>query len=105
MLNRKRRVRTPGVHMQLGRRYQHTDLLRGQRSPRKRRVAKLLHIGLDAVQERYDAELDREMMQALHDAVVRLVRPEVTALWSDEEARSRSLEIAKGLLEAPLPDA
>jgi len=104
MLSRKRRGRTPAVHMQLGRRYEHAELTRGQRSSRSRKVASLLRTGLNAVHERYDHELDREMLEALHDAVVRLIRPELTTSWTDEAARSRALEIAQGLMEEPLPE-
>jgi hypothetical protein len=104
MLNRKRSGRTPGIHLQLGRRYQHAEPKRSIRSTRIRRLAHLLHHGLDAVHDRYHTDLDHEMMQALHDAVVRLLRPMVTATWTDEEARANALQVARSLLEEPLPD-
>ena len=103
-MENSRRRRTPGVHMQFGLRYQHADLTRGHRNNRNRRLAGLMRIGLTAVQERYSPELDREMMQALHDAIVRLIRPEVVASWTEQQARDRALQIAKNLLEEPLTD-
>lgn len=105
MRDRLRRRRSHGLHLEIGRRYEHSDLTRGQRSSRARRTSALLHKGLDAVQEHYEKQLDGEMMQALHDAVVRLLRPQIRSDWSDDEVADKALEIARQLLEAPLPEA
>ena len=102
MRDHARRRRSPGVHLQFGRRYEHSDLTRDFRSSRGRRASTLLRKGMDAVQTRYADELDNEMMHALHDAVVRLFRPHLSATWSDIEAADKALKIAQQLLEEPL---
>jgi hypothetical protein len=101
----KRRGRIPGVHFLLGRRYDRVELTQKRRSARARRTAQLLRCGLDAVHDSYATQLDAEMMHALHDAVVRLIRPELNTAWTDDEARQRALQIARELMEAPLPEA
>ena len=105
MRDQPRRRRSPSVHLEIGRRYEHPELTRGQKSGRARRTSALLHAGLDAVQECYEEQLDDEMMRALHDAVVRIFRPQVRSDWRDVEAADKALEIARQLLEAPLPEA
>ena len=105
MRNHTRRRRTPGVHLQFARRYVHPELTRGHRSSRVRRSSALLRKGMDAVETRYTDELDSEMMHALHDAVVRLLRPHLSSTWSDVEAADKALEIAQQLLEEPLRES
>jgi hypothetical protein len=100
----KRRGRIPGLHPQMGRRYNHVDLTQKRRSVRSRRAAQLLRNGLDAVEAAYTSQMDAELMHALHDAVVRLLRPEIKTEWTDDEARRRALQIAQELMEAPLPE-
>ena len=105
MRNHTRRRRAPGVHLQFGRRYEHPNLTRDPRSSRVRRASALLRKGMDAVETRYTDELDSEMMHALHNAVVRLFRPQLNAAWSDVEAADKALEIAQQLLEEPLHES
>ena len=105
MNTRSNRRRSVGLHQDMGRRYEHSDLTaRARRSRSTRRKSMLLHQALKAVEARYAQELDKVLFEALHGAVVRVLRPELDARWSREEAETHALQIAAQLLEDSIPD-
>ena len=99
MSERSHRAGSVGVHMDQGRRYTHVDLTAHPlRNRRVRHKATLLHKALLTVDQRYAAILDAEERLALHDAVLRILRPMLRAEWSEIHAEARALEIAAELL-------
>lgn len=100
-MNERRQPGSVGVHPEGGRRYKHFDLTtRPLKNRRVRRKAVLLHKALAIVDAHYADTLDEAEREALHDAVLRLLRPKLRAEWSEPQAVASALDIAATLLDS-----